>query len=116
MHDPSPLDVLQVSLARAARTDAGVHAAGNVVSLKMINSIPELEEAGMPLISHINSFLPPQIRVWEILRTTNNFKWVVFSIRCRSHAMTEVLPISDSVHEREQFLFANSMFIYRRMT
>jgi len=67
----------QVSLGRAARTDAGVHAAGNVVSLKLITSIPSLNEAGISLVTHINSCLPPQIRVWDILRTTNNFKSVL---------------------------------------
>ncbi|KAF8299298.1 tRNA pseudouridine synthase [Clavulina sp. PMI_390] len=66
-------DPTKVSLGRAARTDAGVHAAGNIVSLKLINEIPELHSAGISLVDHVNSFLPPQIRVWQILRTTNNF-------------------------------------------
>lgn len=42
---------------RAARTDKGVHAAGNVLSLKM--SMP-----GDDIIRDINSHLPDQIRVW----------------------------------------------------
>jgi tRNA pseudouridine(38-40) synthase len=50
----------QVGIARAARTDAGVHAAGNVVSLKMIISIPGVDD----LIASINEQLPPAIRVW----------------------------------------------------
>ena len=50
----------QVGLARAARTDAGVHAAGNVVSLKLIITIPGVED----LIASINEQLPPAIRVW----------------------------------------------------
>ena len=49
----------QVGLARAARTDAGVHAAGNVVSLKMIITIPGVED----LVASINEQLPPAIRV-----------------------------------------------------
>lgn len=51
---------IQVSLARAARTDAGVHAAGNVVSLKMIITIPGVSD----LVAKINEELPPEIRVW----------------------------------------------------
>lgn len=49
---------------RAARTDAGVHAAGNVVSIKMITSIP-----GVPnVLSRINELLPPEIRLWNFVR------------------------------------------------
>lgn len=50
----------KVGLARAARTDAGVHAAGNVVSLKMIITIPGVKD----IVSRINEELPPEIRVW----------------------------------------------------
>lgn len=54
----------QSSLNRAARTDAGVHAAGNVVSIKLITTIP-----GVPdVVARINEELPPEIRVWEIVR------------------------------------------------
>jgi tRNA pseudouridine38-40 synthase len=47
----------QVSFMRAARTDKGVHAAGNVVSLKLIVEDPDI-------VTKINSYLPDQIRVW----------------------------------------------------
>ena len=50
----------QVNLGRAARTDAGVHAAGNVVSLKMIMSVPGIPD----MVSRINEELPPEIRLW----------------------------------------------------
>jgi tRNA pseudouridine(38-40) synthase len=50
----------QVKLARAARTDAGVHAAGNVVSLKMIINIPGSQD----VVTQINGELPPEIRLW----------------------------------------------------
>ncbi|KIO26619.1 hypothetical protein M407DRAFT_15026 [Tulasnella calospora MUT 4182] len=102
----------KVDLQRAARTDAGVHAAGNVVSFKMImeppipnpdlapsdgnttgsNELPptpmdesptdiqpaqpELQPpptAPEQVVAYINSFLPPQIRVWSFLRTRNTF-------------------------------------------
>ncbi|KAG8926627.1 tRNA pseudouridine synthase 1 [Tulasnella sp. 417] len=102
----------KVDLQRAARTDAGVHAAGNVVSFKMIMEPPipnpdlvpsdrnptgsnellpaPMEESSTNLqpiepgpqqppaapeqvVSYINSFLPPQIRVWSFMRTRNTF-------------------------------------------
>jgi len=54
------------SLVRCARTDKGVHAAGNVISLKMI-----IEDED--IVQKINSHLSPQIRVWGIERTTGSF-------------------------------------------
>jgi len=57
---------------RAARTDSGVSAAINVLNLKLILSPLSLPE-GMTLKDHINSFLPPTIRVWDIIRTLGSF-------------------------------------------
>ena len=58
---------LQVNLGRAARTDAGVHAAGNLVSLKMITAVP-----GVPdIVAHINAELPSEIRVWGYVGVTH---------------------------------------------
>lgn len=57
-------DPLKVNFARAARTDAGVHAAGNIVSLKMITSIPDQEES---MVDRINRELPADIRVWNFV-------------------------------------------------
>jgi tRNA pseudouridine38-40 synthase len=62
-------DPMKVNLARAARTDAGVDAAGNVVSIKIINEIPGVDN----LVAKINEELPPQIRLWDIARTVNSF-------------------------------------------
>ncbi|KAJ1968556.1 tRNA pseudouridine synthase 1 [Dispira parvispora] len=59
-------DHKKVSLVRAARTDKGVHAAGQVVSLKMIIDIPDI-------VAKINQALPEQIRVWGYTRTVNSF-------------------------------------------
>lgn len=56
----------KVSFVRCARTDRGVHAGANLVSLKMI-----IED--VDIIAKINSFLPKQIRVWKFVRTRNNF-------------------------------------------
>lgn len=62
----------QVALGRAARTDAGVCAAVNVLSLKLILAPPNLPE-GMPLEDYINTFLPSSVRVWSILRVQGGF-------------------------------------------
>jgi tRNA pseudouridine38-40 synthase len=59
-------DPKKSSLVRCARTDKGVHAAGNVVSLKLI-----IEEDN--IVEKINSHLPEQIRVWGIQRTIGSF-------------------------------------------
>lgn len=59
-------DPKKSSLVRCARTDKGVHAAGNVISLKLI-----IEDED--IIEKINSNLTEQIRVWGIERTTGSF-------------------------------------------
>ena len=59
-------DPKKSSLVRCARTDKGVHAAGNVISLKLI---VENENT----VQNINQHLPPQIRVWGIERTNGSF-------------------------------------------
>lgn len=59
-------DPKKSSLVRCARTDKGVHAAGNVISLKLI-----IEEED--IVEKINSHLSPQIRIWGMQRTTGSF-------------------------------------------
>ncbi|KPM43654.1 tRNA pseudouridine synthase 1 [Neonectria ditissima] len=59
-------DPKKSSLVRCARTDKGVHAAGNVISLKLIIEDDDIVEK-------INASLPEQIRVWDIQRTNNSF-------------------------------------------
>lgn len=59
-------DPKKSSLVRCARTDKGVHAAGNVLSLKLI-----IEDE--KIVEKINENLPEQIRVWGIQRTNNGF-------------------------------------------
>ncbi|CAL8581024.1 tRNA pseudouridine synthase 1, variant 2 [Xanthoria parietina] len=59
-------DPKKSSLVRCARTDRGVHAAGNVISLKMIIEDPAIVEK-------INEKLSSQIRVWGIERTNGSF-------------------------------------------
>ncbi|KAE8407658.1 pseudouridine synthase [Aspergillus pseudonomiae] len=59
-------DPKKSSLVRCARTDKGVHAAGNVVSLKLIVEDEDI-------VQKINSHLSPQIRVWGILVASKSF-------------------------------------------
>ena len=59
-------DPKKSSLVRCARTDKGVHAAGNVISLKLIIEDPSI-------VSKINQKLSPQIRVWGIEQTNGAF-------------------------------------------
>ena len=59
-------DPKKSSLIRCARTDKGVHAAGNVISLKLIVEDPNI-------VAKINEHLSPQIRVWGIERTNGGF-------------------------------------------
>jgi tRNA pseudouridine38-40 synthase len=59
-------DPKKSSLVRCARTDKGVHAAGNVISLKLIIEDDDIVEK-------INSHLTEQIRVWGIERTIGSF-------------------------------------------
>ncbi|KAF9475007.1 pseudouridine synthase [Pholiota conissans] len=75
----------KVALARAARTDAGVHAAGNIVSLKMIVTIPGVKD----LVARINEELPPEIRLWGYGRTQNSFN---ARLSCDSRKYTYFFP------------------------
>lgn len=60
-------DPKKSAFMRAARTDKGVHAAGNVISLKMIIEDPDI-------VSKINEHLPEQLRVWGVSRTNKAFE------------------------------------------
>ncbi|KAJ8099854.1 pseudouridine synthase [Lipomyces tetrasporus] len=69
-------DPKKSAFMRAARTDKGVHAAGNVISLKLI-----VEDADV--VEKINTFLPGQIRLWGYSRTTKGFE-------CRKHCDSRI--------------------------
>ncbi|XP_052772417.1 pseudouridylate synthase 1 homolog [Mya arenaria] len=58
--------VWKMSFQRAARTDKGVSAAGNVLSLKIGVNMPDL-------LDRINEKLPEEIRAMDIIRTTKGF-------------------------------------------
>ncbi|BFZ54863.1 tRNA pseudouridine synthase 1 [Savitreella phatthalungensis] len=59
-------DPKKVALQRSARTDKGVHAAVNVLALKMIIEDPDI-------VLKVNQHLPEQMRLWKIERTTKSF-------------------------------------------
>ncbi|KAJ1027664.1 hypothetical protein NDA16_002003 [Ustilago loliicola] len=62
----------KVGLQRAARTDRGVHAAGNLLSLKLILEPAGLKQ-GETLVDKVNGLLPDFIRIWGITRVQNGF-------------------------------------------
>ncbi|PWN21190.1 pseudouridine synthase [Microstroma glucosiphilum] len=64
----------KVGLQRAARTDRGVHAAGNLINLKLILNPPAVPSGDTKeLIDHLNGMLPPLIRIWNIVRVQSAF-------------------------------------------
>ncbi|ORX37055.1 pseudouridine synthase [Kockovaella imperatae] len=82
------VDHRKVDVQRAARTDAGVHAAGNCISMKMIIGSP-LPPEHETLESYVNSFLPEQIRMWGYVRTLKSFQ---ARLSCDSRVYEYVLP------------------------
>ena len=75
-------DPKKSSLIRCARTDKGVHAAGNLISLKLI-----IEDSD--IVAKINEHLSPQIRVWGIERTNGSFSAYQF---CDSRVYEYLIP------------------------
>ncbi|XP_048139263.1 putative tRNA pseudouridine synthase isoform X3 [Rhodamnia argentea] len=65
----------KIAWARSSRTDKGVHSLATTISLKM--EIPENAWKGDPygihLASHINAYLPEDIRVFSILPSKRSF-------------------------------------------
>jgi tRNA pseudouridine38-40 synthase len=65
---------IQVSWQRSGRTDKGVSAIAQIVSLKM--SLPAVEagvDAEIAMVEELNQHLPDDIRVFDVVRTTNSF-------------------------------------------
>lgn len=75
-------DPKKSSLIRCARTDKGVHAAGNLISLKLIVEDPDI-------ITKINEHLNSQIRIWGIERTNGSFSAYQF---CDSRIYEYLIP------------------------
>lgn len=75
-------DPKKSSLTRCARTDKGVHAAGNLISAKLIIDDPDI-------VRKINENLTPQIRVFSIQRTNGSFSAYQF---CDSRIYEYLIP------------------------
>ena len=94
-------DPKKAGLVRCARTDKGVHAAGNMISLKLIVEDDDIVEK-------INAELSPQIRIWGIERTIGSFscyqscdsRWYEYLIP--SHAFLPPHPSSFLAKELER--------------
>ncbi|KAL2357926.1 tRNA pseudouridine synthase A [Cryomyces antarcticus] len=105
-------DPKKSSLVRCARTDKGVHAAGNMISLKLI-----VEDDN--IVQKINDNLSPQIRVWGIQRTIGSFscyqacdsRWYEYLIPTHSflppHPSSclgkKLVELADEVGDREGY-------------
>ncbi|KAK8254087.1 pseudouridine synthase [Phyllosticta capitalensis] len=105
-------DPKKSGLVRCARTDKGVHAAGNVISLKLI-----IEDEDV--VEKINSHLSSQIRVWGIERTTGSFsayqavdsRWYEYLIPTysflpphpKSFMGKKLVELADEVGDREAY-------------
>ncbi|KAK3064735.1 tRNA pseudouridine synthase 1, partial [Teratosphaeriaceae sp. CCFEE 6253] len=95
-------DPKKAGLVRCARTDKGVHAAGNMISLKLIVEDEDIVEK-------INAELSPQIRVWGIERTIGSFscyqacdsRWYEYLIP--SHAFLPPHPSSFLAKKLEEY-------------
>ncbi len=64
-------DLKKSAWSRAARTDKGVHAVGQVVSLKM--GLLDQPAQRAAFVDRLNELLPAQIRVYDVVRTTKAF-------------------------------------------
>jgi tRNA pseudouridine38-40 synthase len=61
----------KVGLQRSARTDRGVHAAGNLLTLKLILEPPGIGPG--ELVTKMNETLPEVIRIWGFTKVENSF-------------------------------------------
>lgn len=92
-------DIKKNGLMRAARTDKGVHAAGNVISCKLI-----IEEED--ILQKINANLPDQIRVWGIERTNKSFDCRKM---CSSRIYEYLLPTYSLLPPKPGCILANKL-------
>jgi tRNA pseudouridine38-40 synthase len=68
-----------VAVAGAGRTDAGVHALGQVASCRLATALGEAE-----LLRALNALLPPAVRVVEVARAPDDFH-ARFSARAKTY-------------------------------
>lgn len=102
--DENAGDFKKIGWARTARTDKGVHAAGNVVCFKML-----MKEN---IIEKINEQLPPAIRVMKYLRVGKTFNaksaassrtylYIIPSFAFTQLSFAHRTPQSDEAHTEE---------------
>lgn len=97
--------IVKVSLMRAARTDAGVSAAINVLNLKLILK-PSSLSTDTSLEEHINTFLPTAIRVWAIIRVQGGFH---ARTMCDSRMYNYSLPTYCFLEPKEESLMGRKI-------
>jgi tRNA pseudouridine(38-40) synthase len=102
-------DSTKVSLGRAARTDAGVHAAGNLVSLKLITQIPGVSD----VVAAVNQLLPPEIRIWGIVRVQNSFNARTYAYFYLKRVLT-LTRIIDPAIVANTHIFFPPTFLYHQ--
>lgn len=88
---------------RAARTDAGVSAAVNVLNMKLILQPASMQE-GVSIEDHINIFLPTAIRVWKVTRVQGGFH---SRTMCDSRMYNYSLPTYTFLEPRDGTLMGN---------
>jgi tRNA pseudouridine38-40 synthase len=110
-------DPKKVDWQRACRTDKGVHAAGNVVSLKalLVSPLDRQLESAAPgekewsshfAVEQVNKWLPSGIRVFDIIKATNSFD---SHTQCDSRYYEYIFPTALlSVDSLEAFITADS--------
>ncbi|KAI8063931.1 pseudouridine synthase [Gongronella butleri] len=92
-------DPRKVGWSRAARTDKGVHAAGNLVSMKL-----QFPVDGEAMVDAINRELPDQIRVWGYVEVFRSFNAKTL---CDSRVYEYLLPCYAFAPPHKQKLYAN---------
>ncbi|KAI9302048.1 pseudouridine synthase [Cunninghamella echinulata] len=99
----------KVHWVRAARTDKGVHAAGNVISLKI-----QFPKSPQEMLEAINQELPEKIRIWGMVDVIRSFH---AKTACDSRVYEYLLPSYAfsaplTKEARDQPLHDNDMKIY----
>lgn len=100
-------DPFKMSMNRCARTDKGVHAVRQVVSLKIMFP-PNLKVNDMP--AFINTALPEHVRVWSVVKTVGSFD---SKTQCTSRRYEYILPTYTlgSPHPLSMFHPQNAKFV-----
>ena len=92
----------KIGWSRAGRTDKGVHAVANCVSMKLC--VPVGKSAETEFLANLNSFLPSDIRVVALTKTTKHFNAKVFCCNRRYHYLLPTYVLSDITSVNEKLL------------